>query len=537
MKSCSGRIVVRVLALLFCLGGMGISYAMTREHLKIPTTAKRSLLDVCDKFEGADCEEVMESPWGTLSLKRLGIESDFTLPTSLLGLFYFTGMFVWLLLIGAPSPSRWPLHLLVACVAALSLGFCVFLFIQMKTLAHWCPLCVCTHCLSLLIFLSLLLLWPRTRSTVVSTPSASEPSAPALAEVSVGGLTTAPHPHPVSATVIATLLAIILAFGFEYIIFLNLKNRTEARQRKAIAMLYERELSRYQKSWQHAFVDWFAMPRVFIDTADHPARGPVDARHTIVVYGDFQCPSCARMEKYLRETVTTMAANRGGVRIIFKHFPIHDDCNPYAKSKLHPGACQAGLAAEAARLIGGDAAFLAMHDALFERRTELAKADRQWYLDLAKSQGLNAEAFAQAMDSPEAHERIQADLEEGEKIGSNLPAGQYEWIKVSSTPAVFVNNRRLRNPQSAKTWQTIFRIPPLPPLTSQAATESAPASASGNEMMQMLMAMVSTSAQPPKTQPAGPSPVLMGGPNRTRRQPTTQPVPLLMRSPLTSQPR
>ena len=106
-----------------------------------------------------------------------------------------------------------------------------------------------------------------------------------------------------------------------------------------------------------------------VTSADH-VRGPVDARVTIVEYGDYECPYCAAARPVLAALVD---GTSGLARLVFRNFPLSD---------VHPYALTAALAAEAAAARG---AFWDMHELLFQRQDRLRDADLARY---AESLGL-----------------------------------------------------------------------------------------------------------------------------------------------------
>src|SRR3954471_13646234 len=85
-------------------------------------------------------------------------------------------------------------------------------------------------------------------------------------------------------------------------------------------------------------------------------RGPSDAIITLVEYGDFASPACARAYRELE------ALGRGGgdlVRFAYRHFPL---------PQRFPHAMEAAEAAEAA---GAQGKFWEMHALLFEHQRDL----------------------------------------------------------------------------------------------------------------------------------------------------------------------
>ena len=146
-----------------------------------------------------------------------------------------------------------------------------------------------------------------------------------------------------------------------------------------------------------------------IDIAGAPAKGPDNAPVTIVVFTDFQCPYCIRLEPMLHEI---FEKNKDKVRLVFKNFPL----------TMHPMADPAHRAAWAA---GKQGKFWEFHDRLF-KSPQLSQAVIE---ATAKDLGLDMERFKADMASPAAKERIAKDIADGENA------------QVSGTPTVFINGR------------------------------------------------------------------------------------------------
>ena len=94
---------------------------------------------------------------------------------------------------------------------------------------------------------------------------------------------------------------------------------------------------------------------VDVDPERDHVRGPIDARVTIVEYGDFECPYCGRAEPIMRELLSDFA----DVRYVWRHLPLND---------VHP---HAQLAAEAAEAAAAQGAFWEMHDLLLDHQDAL----------------------------------------------------------------------------------------------------------------------------------------------------------------------
>jgi protein-disulfide isomerase len=158
--------------------------------------------------------------------------------------------------------------------------------------------------------------------------------------------------------------------------------------------------------------------------ADDPARGPADARLTVVLFSDFQCPFCARVEPSLAELEKAFP---GKVRIVWKHQPL----------PMHPNALPAALAAEAAREQG---TFWPMHDKLFASQQALSP---ETFRAAAKDAGLDLHRFEQALSARKGDARIQEDQKLAGELG------------VSGTPTMFFNCRQVVGAQPAAALRAI----------------------------------------------------------------------------------
>jgi NhaA family Na+:H+ antiporter len=78
-------------------------------------------------------------------------------------------------------------------------------------------------------------------------------------------------------------------------------------------------------------------------------RGDVKSPVTLVEFGDYECPPCARMHSQVQEL---LSQHQGQVRLVFRQFPL----------SFHAQAQSAALLAESARNRGK---FWPMHDALY----------------------------------------------------------------------------------------------------------------------------------------------------------------------------
>lgn len=153
-------------------------------------------------------------------------------------------------------------------------------------------------------------------------------------------------------------------------------------------------------------------------------RGPENAAVRVVIFGDYQEPMTAELDRH----VARLAAERKDVAVTFRHIPYNQECNPSRKltKTLNPMACAAARAAEAAGTLGGADGYFRMHDWLLANQQGLTNEKLQ---AAAVELGFEAAAFAAAMQAPEAAAAIAEDAQAWDQLG------------LTGIPMIFVNDR------------------------------------------------------------------------------------------------
>ena len=384
--------------ILLCVAGLWVSSLLVKEHL--PSSSLPAWFEnacgASDEEGISNCQKVAKSQWGTF----LGM------PVALWGMAYYLGLGLWFLFIGRPSASRRWVHLVPAAAAgAGAAGSAFFIVIMFTKLEQRCVWCMVTHALNFAILILTLLLWPR--------------KAPA----------TGRSEHPSWRLVIGVAVAALLggAWLWQGVRAAMAAGRLADSEKKFTAC--ETELKRFVASTQSLLLLYQQNPKVEIPVRpDDPMRVPADTKRLlqVIVFSDLECSHCRVFAQALHEKYNPLFDNR--LRIIFKHYPQSNLCNPYVKQRFHSNACQAAKAAEAARLQGGSEAFWKAHDALFSAgdAKQLAKFD---YRKLASDLGLDPDRFLADMQSQGVSARIAEDIELANKLG------------ITGTPAVFVSER------------------------------------------------------------------------------------------------
>ena len=146
--------------------------------------------------------------------------------------------------------------------------------------------------------------------------------------------------------------------------------------------------------------------------AGAPSRGPDDAKVSVVVFTDLDCPFCLRLEGRLRELQGLYPEK---VKVLYKARPLPMHRN----ARL---AARAGVAAQA------QGKFWPLHDAMFAHQGSLERASLERY---AADVGLDMEQFRKDLDDPKTNAAVSADGHDAEALN------------VTGTPTLFVNGRRL----------------------------------------------------------------------------------------------
>lgn len=149
---------------------------------------------------------------------------------------------------------------------------------------------------------------------------------------------------------------------------------------------------------------------VSIPIEGDPAKGPANAKITLVEFSDFQCPFCAQAVVSLNRL---MAKHPADIRLVFKQFPLD----------IHS---QAALAAEAALAANAQGKFWPMHDKLYANFRILSP---EKILECAKDIDLDMVRLTMDLKSGKYKTVLEKELLQGERAG------------VLGTPTIFVNGK------------------------------------------------------------------------------------------------
>ena len=364
----------------------GLGFGFSAELLRIHYAAMKDpdFDAACHISQTVDCVSVSTTPYALF----------FGIPNALLGMIFY------LLLIGLALLQLRPLHrvfaharnaifLMAVWDAAYSVYLALISALVLKTL---CPYCMGLYAVNLaVLILAGLTLDPWRQAA----KQVSEDVKLVFSDRALFGI---------------ALAAMLILAGAA--LFQNYRLRNQREQRIQIA---------------------FGTAPITLDLSGDPALGPVSAPVTIVEFTDYQCPHCQNLE---RSMVKILERYRGRIRVINKNFPLNSGCNPTLKTRLHPEACLAALAAECANRLGR---FQEYKPLLFSTE-DLTPPN---LLRLAEQAGLKLQDMTACLQSPYPQERVARDVRDGMTLD------------LTSTPALLVNGHLFHG---AKTYDDLKAI-------------------------------------------------------------------------------
>ena len=151
-----------------------------------------------------------------------------------------------------------------------------------------------------------------------------------------------------------------------------------------------------------------------ISVDDDPSQGTANSPVTIVMFSDFQCPSCSATHPVLKKV---MAEYPGKIKFVVRDFPLES---------IHENAFSAAIAANAAAKQGKYFEYIEL---LYGDQEHLGK---DAYLKFAEKLGLNQKKFELDLNDKAVADEIRKDIADGDEYG------------VGGTPTIFINGVKVR---------------------------------------------------------------------------------------------
>lgn len=159
---------------------------------------------------------------------------------------------------------------------------------------------------------------------------------------------------------------------------------------------------------------------ISVSEDDDAFLGDPDAPVVIVEFSDFQCPYCASFKDETLPLLIENYIDNGLVKLVYRDFPI----------PKHANATVAAVAAECVGEAGGNEAYFAMHDKIFDTMEEWYYSETvgEYFIGYATEMGYD---IATCLEDPEMLAEVEADYVAGRSYG------------VGGTPTFFINGKKL----------------------------------------------------------------------------------------------
>jgi protein-disulfide isomerase len=171
-----------------------------------------------------------------------------------------------------------------------------------------------------------------------------------------------------------------------------------------------------------------------VPVGSSPVLGNANALVTIVIFSDFQCPYCSRVEPTLKQVRDKYGDK---VRIVWKNNPL----------PFHPAAEPAAEAAMEVRAEKGDKGFWDVHDRFFDGQKDLANgkdANIDAIVKIANEAGGNTDKVKNAIANKTHKKEIDGDLDVAEDF------------QVQGTPNFFIDGRHIVGAQPLENFTKII---------------------------------------------------------------------------------
>ena len=227
--------------------------------------------------------------------------------------------------------------------------------------------------------------------------------------------------QPVALTlIVVSLISVVFVDSFVYL-YAKSSSKTTTQGHDTLL----------EEAWESFKRKYESLPTKDLPIAHSPYKGAQDPVLTIVEFADFLCPHCKQVSLRLKDIVEKYGKS---IKVIFKHYPLDQECNKNITSKLHDGSCKIAYLGHCVTQQRVEA-FWKVHDDVFARLKEWSRKGRALEKDfnaIVRKSGVNMGAVSSCIPKESTKKTIVSDIELGDSLG------------VTSTPAIFINGKRVR---------------------------------------------------------------------------------------------
>ncbi len=194
-----------------------------------------------------------------------------------------------------------------------------------------------------------------------------------------------------------------------------------------IQEVFVNEISRLKKKYKYTE----PIERQQVNIQNKPFRGNPNGKIVVVEFSDFECPYCLKFQKTAQQI---REKYKDHIKWVFKHFPL----------EFHEHAMDAHIAANCIYKLKPEK-FWDYYDALFSENRTKEDFKKENLEKKALAFGINKQDFNKCTIDPTTQNEIQADIQEGSKLG------------VNGTPAFFVNGRKITGAVPMSEFESVIQ--------------------------------------------------------------------------------
>jgi protein-disulfide isomerase len=141
-----------------------------------------------------------------------------------------------------------------------------------------------------------------------------------------------------------------------------------------------------------------------VSAEDH-VKGDRNAPIALIEYSDFECFFCKTFHETAQQAVDEYD---GKLMWVYRHFPL---------DSLHPNARKVSEASECAGKLGGNDAFWAYADKVYENTPDQGGYSEATLMQIARDINLNMNEFTTCLNSGEMASKVEEHLQSGFEVG------------------------------------------------------------------------------------------------------------------------
>jgi protein-disulfide isomerase len=167
-----------------------------------------------------------------------------------------------------------------------------------------------------------------------------------------------------------------------------------------------------------------------------PMLGDENAPVTMVIYEDFECPFCQQFEQNAFPQIVSNYVDSGQVRVVWKDLPLPQLGHDWAEPSAEAMECVYRQ---------DNQAFWNVKDKVFENQNSITTENVVSNIkDYASQEGVSGSEIQSCIDSGNAMEEVDGDVQEAQQVGAN------------GTPTIIINGVKVVGAQPYSQFESVI---------------------------------------------------------------------------------